>query len=225
MACWVVQADRPIVGFGDHRSSGFVRHDGADRRFAGRRRQRAPAPLPGASFRDRRPRSCRPIAFPVRDARRLAMRIVGGKFKGRAIRTPEGSNTRPTSDRARESIFNVLAHAEWAPSLEGARVIDAFAGSGALGFEAMSRGAAFCLFVETESSARGCIRDNIETFQLLIWATRIHASAGGRRLIWGRSLRDWESRSICVFLDPPYAYKPCAARRWTSSCEEPVDHA
>jgi 16S rRNA (guanine966-N2)-methyltransferase len=130
------------------------------------------------------------------------MRIVGGKFRGRAIKTPEGRNTRPTSDRARESIFNVLAHAEWAPQLEGARVIDAFAGSGALGLEAISRGAAFCLFVETESAARGCIRDNIEAFQLF-GITRIHR----------RSATDLGAKPAglgdpfdLVFLDPPYAY-------------------
>jgi 16S rRNA (guanine966-N2)-methyltransferase len=130
------------------------------------------------------------------------MRIVGGKFKGRAIKTPEGRGTRPTSDRARESIFNVLAHAEWAPPLEGARVIDAFAGSGALGFEALSRGAVFCLFVETESVARGCIRDNAETFQLF-GITRIHR----------RSAVDLGSKPAgvgtpfnLVFMDPPYAY-------------------
>src|SRR5262245_51474745 len=130
------------------------------------------------------------------------MRIVGGKMKGRAIKAPEGRGTRPTSDRARESIFNVLAHATWAPPLEGARVIDAFAGSGALGLEAMSRGAAFCLFVETDSAARGCIRDNIEAFQLF-GTTRIHR----------RSATDLGPKPAglgapfdLVFLDPPYAY-------------------
>jgi 16S rRNA (guanine966-N2)-methyltransferase len=130
------------------------------------------------------------------------MRIVGGKFKGRALKAPDGRDTRPTSDRARESIFNVLAHADWAPPLEGARVIDAFAGSGALGIEAMSRGAAFCLFIETDSAARGAIRDNIEAFQLF-GATRIHR----------RSATDLGAKPAglgapfdLVFMDPPYAY-------------------
>jgi 16S rRNA (guanine966-N2)-methyltransferase len=130
------------------------------------------------------------------------MRIVGGQFKGRAIRAPEGRNTRPTSDRARESIFNVLAHAAWAPPLQGARVIDAFAGSGALGLEAMSRGASFCLFVETDSAARGCIRDNIEAFQLF-GATRIHRRSAtdlGPKPAGLGALFD------LVFMDPPYAY-------------------
>jgi 16S rRNA (guanine966-N2)-methyltransferase len=130
------------------------------------------------------------------------MRIVGGKFKGRAIKTPEGKTTRPTSDRARESIFNVLAHAEWAPPLEGARVIDAFAGSGALGFEAISRGAAFCLFVETESAARGCIRDTIETFQLF-GITRIHRRSA---VDLGPKPAGVGTPFNLVFMDPPYAY-------------------
>lgn len=128
------------------------------------------------------------------------MRIIAGTLKGRAIRTPEGKNTRPTSDRARESVFNVLAHAEWAPGLEGVRVIDAFAGSGALGFEAMSRGAAFCLFVETDAAARGCIRDNVEAFQLF-GNTRIHRRSAtdlGPKPAGLGGLFD------LVFLDPPY---------------------
>ena len=86
------------------------------------------------------------------------MRIVAGDHKGRPIKTPAGRGTRPTSDRAREAIFNRLAHADWAPPLEGARVMDLFAGSGALGLEAVSRGAAFCLFVETDHAARGAMR-------------------------------------------------------------------
>ena len=75
------------------------------------------------------------------------MRIVSGRLKGRRIETPDGRNTRPTSDQTRESIFNILQHAEWAPALDGAIVADIFAGSGALGLEAISRGAEFCLFV------------------------------------------------------------------------------
>lgn len=128
------------------------------------------------------------------------MRIIGGTFKGRTLRAPDGRNTRPTSDRARESLFNVLAHAEWAPGLDGARVIDAFAGSGALGFEAMSRGAAFCLFVETDATARGCIRDNVETLQLF-GNTRIHRRSAtdlGPKPAGLGGLFD------LAFIDPPY---------------------
>lgn len=130
------------------------------------------------------------------------MRIVSGKFKGRAIKTPEGRTTRPTSDRTRESIFNVLAHAEWAPSLEGLRVMDIFAGSGALGFEAISRGAAFCLFVETDAQARGVIRDNIETFQLF-GITRIHRRSA---VDLGAKPAGVGAPFDMVFMDPPYAY-------------------
>lgn len=128
------------------------------------------------------------------------MRIVGGQFKGRTIVTPEGQNTRPTSDRAREAIFNILAHADWAPNLEGARVLDVFAGSGALGFEAMSRGARFCLFVETDDAARGAIRDNVETFGLF-GTTRVH-----RRDATQLGLRPGSQAEAfnLVFLDPPY---------------------
>ena len=101
------------------------------------------------------------------------MRITSGVLRGRAIAAPEGRATRPTSDRARQAVFNILEHAPWAPALRGARVIDLFAGSGALGFEAISRGAAFCLFVETDAAARGVIRDNQEAFGLF-GQTRIH---------------------------------------------------
>lgn len=128
------------------------------------------------------------------------MRIVGGRFKGRAIEAPKGRDTRPTGDRARESLFNVLAHAAWSPGLEGRRVLDLFAGSGALGLEAISRGAAFALFVETEPAARGAIRDNIEALGLF-GATRIHrrdaADLGVKPAGLGEPFD-------LVFLDPPY---------------------
>lgn len=128
------------------------------------------------------------------------MRIVGGTFKGRAITAPQGHDTRPTADRARESIFNVLAHAEWSPGVEGRRVLDLFAGSGALGLEAMSRGAAFALFVETAAAARGAIRDNIQELGLF-GTTRIH-----RRDATDLGLKPaglGEPFDL-VFLDPPY---------------------
>jgi len=68
------------------------------------------------------------------------LRIVSGAHRGRTLKTPPGDATRPTSDRARQAVFNILEHAPWAGELRGARVIDLFAGSGALGFEAISRG-------------------------------------------------------------------------------------
>jgi 16S rRNA (guanine966-N2)-methyltransferase len=128
------------------------------------------------------------------------MRIVGGEFKGRAIAAPQGRDTRPTSDRARESLFNVLAHAAWSPGVEGRRVLDLFAGSGALGLEAMSRGAAFALFVETDAAARGAIRDNIEALGLF-GTTRIHRRDATDLGLKPAGLGD---PFDLVFLDPPY---------------------
>ena len=90
------------------------------------------------------------------------MRIVGGKFKGHSLASPAGQGTRPTSDRVREAIFNILAHGIAGFTLEGARVMDLFAGTGALGLEAMSRGARFCQFVDEGTEARGLIRCNAE---------------------------------------------------------------
>jgi 16S rRNA (guanine966-N2)-methyltransferase len=128
------------------------------------------------------------------------MRIVGGKFKGRAIVTPAGRDTRPTSDRAREAVFNVLAHADWSPGLEGRRVLDLFAGSGALGFEAISRGAAFALFVETDAAARGALRYNIEALALF-GVTRIHRRDATDLGVKPAGLGEPFN---LVFMDPPY---------------------
>lgn len=89
------------------------------------------------------------------------MRIVAGRFKGRALTSPTGQATRPTSDRARAAIFNMLEHSSWRRPLAGARVIDLFAGTGALGLEALSRGAASALFVETGPAAVAALRSNI----------------------------------------------------------------
>jgi len=119
----------------------------------------------------------------------------------RALQAPDGSATRPTSDRARQAVFNILEHAAFAPELAGLRVLDLFAGSGALGLEALSRGAAFCLFVETDDQARGAIRDNIEALGLF-GQTRIHrrdATDLGPRPSSAGAPFD------LAFLDPPYA--------------------
>jgi 16S rRNA (guanine966-N2)-methyltransferase len=131
------------------------------------------------------------------------MRIVGGTFKGRALIAPPGRATRPTSDRAREAVFNILAHAPWSPGIEGRRVLDLFAGSGALGFEALSRGAAFALFVDTDADARGAIRQNIEAFSLF-GATRIHRRDATDL---GKKPAGLGDRFDLVFLDPPYRQK------------------
>lgn len=128
------------------------------------------------------------------------MRIVSGTFKGRAIEAPAGRDTRPTSDRTREGVFNILAHAGWSPGVEGRRVLDLFAGSGALGLEAISRGAAFALFVETDAAARGVIRDNIEALGLF-GVTRIHRRDATDLGVKPLGLGD---PFDLAFLDPPY---------------------
>lgn len=128
------------------------------------------------------------------------MRIVSGEFKGRKILTPDGNNTRPTSDRVREAIFNLLAHNPDMPDVEGARVIDLFAGSGALGFEALSRGADFCLFVDIAAGARGIIRSNIESFGLY-GNTRIHRRSA---VDLGQKPAGVGQPFNLIFLDPPY---------------------
>jgi 16S rRNA (guanine966-N2)-methyltransferase len=128
------------------------------------------------------------------------MRIVAGTLRGRALVAPKGHSTRPTSDRTRQAVFNILEHAAWAPDLDGARVIDLFAGSGALGLEAISRGAAFCLFVETSEAARGAIRENVDTLSLF-GETRVHrrdATDLGKR-----PAGDGAPFGL-AFLDPPY---------------------
>jgi len=129
------------------------------------------------------------------------MRIVSGEFKGRSLAAPPGLATRPTSDRARQAVFNILEHAPWAPGLKGLRVIDLFAGSGALGFEALSRGAAFCLFVETDEAARGAIRETVDAFSLF-GRTRVHRRDATD--LGQRPGADGPAFDL-AFLDPPYA--------------------
>jgi 16S rRNA (guanine966-N2)-methyltransferase len=126
------------------------------------------------------------------------MRIAGGSLKGRPLYAPAGRATRPTSDRVREAVFNVLAHGIEGFELEGARVLDLFAGTGALGLEALSRGARFALFVDEATAARAAIRRNAETLDVT-----------GQVKIWRR---DATKLGPCAplapfqlaFIDPPY---------------------
>jgi len=126
------------------------------------------------------------------------VRIVGGRFRGRALAAPDSLATRPTSDRVREAIFNILLHGIPQFQIAGAKVLDLFAGSGALGLEALSRGAGFCLFVENDVAARAEIRRNIEALGLT-GITRIFrrdaTSLGPAGQLAGFTL---------AFLDPPY---------------------
>ena len=128
------------------------------------------------------------------------MRIVSGEFRGRTLKAPPGETTRPTSDRARQAVFNILEHAPWSDGVRDARVLDLFAGSGALGLEALSRGAAFCVFVETDEGARGAIRENVEALSLF-GRVRVHrrdATDLGKRPAGDGPAFD------LAFLDPPY---------------------
>ena len=125
------------------------------------------------------------------------MRIVGGRLRGRPLAGPRSNAIRPTSDRLRESLFNILAHAHDLPRPE-TRVLDLFAGTGALGLEAISRGAAHALFVETSVEGRGLLRQNIETLGLT-GVTRIlrrDATALGK----AGTIAPFD----LAFCDPPY---------------------
>ena len=126
------------------------------------------------------------------------MRIVGGTFRGRTLAAPAHDGTRPTSDRVREAVFNILAHGVPDFSLHGIKVLDLFAGTGALGLEALSRGAAYCLFVEEAADARAVIRRNIEALGLT-GVTKIFRRDA-------TDLGDAGNRGDAglAFLDPPY---------------------
>lgn len=126
------------------------------------------------------------------------MRVVAGKLRGRALISPEDYAIRPTSDRTREAVFNILAHGAATVSLDGIRVIDLFAGTGALGIEAISRGAAYALFVEESAEARGLIRQNVETLGLT-GCTRIF-----RRDATDLGPASQLGQFDLAFLDPPY---------------------
>lgn len=126
------------------------------------------------------------------------MRIVGGKFKGHGLFGPASGATRPTSDRVRESLFNILAHGIEGFEIEGARVMDLFAGTGALGLEALSRGGKFCQFIDEGADARSVIRRNADAL-----------GAIGLCKIWRRDATKLgpcapQSPFDLVFVDPPY---------------------
>jgi 16S rRNA (guanine966-N2)-methyltransferase len=126
------------------------------------------------------------------------MRIVGGRFGGRPLAAPTSAVVRPTSDRVREAIFNILAHGIPDFALDDARVLDLFAGSGALGLEALSRGAAHCLFIEEAAAARASIRRNVEALGLT-GVTKIF-----RRDATDLGVAGHHGAARLAFLDPPY---------------------
>jgi 16S rRNA (guanine966-N2)-methyltransferase len=123
------------------------------------------------------------------------MRIIAGAWRGRALVAPAGGTTRPTADRVRQALFDRLMHADWAgrEAVEGAAVLDAFAGTGSLGLEALSRGAASCVFIEKDPAALLALRSNVA------------AADGKGRVLAGDALRPPPGQHCgLVFLDPPY---------------------
>ena len=126
------------------------------------------------------------------------MRIIAGAWRGRALRAPPGAGTRPTADRVRQALFDALLHAPWSPwsgTLDGARVLDAFAGTGALGLEALSRGAAHAVFLERDRAAFAVLRGNVAS-----------CGAGERADVRQADALRPPPGGPCglVFLDPPY---------------------
>ena len=140
------------------------------------------------------------------------MRIVGGTFRGRTIVAPKGMATRPTTDRTRESLFNIIEHGYG--GCEGTRVLDLFAGSGAMGLEALSRGAVQVLFVDDAAAARGAIRENIEALGQQ-GTTKIFRRDATNM---GAPNAKMGSSYALVFCDPPYG-KGLAERAITSARE------
>lgn len=125
------------------------------------------------------------------------MRIVGGRLRGRRLDAPAGRDTRPTSDRARESLFNVLAHHDWGvEALDGGSVLDGFCGSGALGLEAASRGAAAVVLMDQAAAALACARANIAALGV----------GDSVRALRADMLRPPRADAPCslILLDPPY---------------------
>jgi 16S rRNA (guanine966-N2)-methyltransferase len=133
------------------------------------------------------------------------LRIVAGRHRGRALSVPEGRAVRPTASRAREALFDILSHAKFTERdvFDGARVLDAFAGTGALGLEALSRGAAHASFMERDRDARKLLAANIETLGEVASASVLAADA----------LHPPRAAIACdlIFMDPPYDEDVAAA--------------
>jgi len=131
------------------------------------------------------------------------VRIVAGRHRGRALAAPEGTAVRPTADRARQAVFDMLAHGPGMAGklLAGAKVLDAFAGTGAMGIEALSRGAAFAWFLETDPAALACIRGNLARIGETAHAKVIRADA--------RNPPRPDAPATLAFLDPPYGQGLC----------------
>ena len=128
------------------------------------------------------------------------MRIVGGKFRGKTLQAPTGRDTRPTADRTREALFNILAHGKAAVDLDGIAVLDLYCGTGALGLEAMSRGAARGVFVDRDPAALKLARANAASMGL--WRDCVMLGLDGGHL--PPPARAVKAPLDLAFLDPPY---------------------
>lgn len=126
------------------------------------------------------------------------MRIVGGTLRGRRLATPDSARVRPTGERVREALFNILSHGIVGFEIAGTRVLDLFAGTGALGLEALSRGAEFCVFVDDHVDSRAVVRRNLEAFDCMGRAKLFRRDA--TRL--GDAGR--HGSFDLIFADPPY---------------------
>lgn len=149
------------------------------------------------------------------------MRIVSGRHRGRPVHAPPGADIRPTADRVREALYNILEHRGWGEGglspVVGARVLDAFCGTGALGIEALSRGAAHATFMDDRPSALAACRDNLRRFG---------ETADTAEVLQGDCLNPVRPHMACslVLLDPPYgrnlaaaALDALAARGWIAA--------
>ena len=128
------------------------------------------------------------------------MRITGGHLGGRKLATPADNRVRPTSDKARQAIFNILRHQDWGFALDGARAADLFAGTGALGLEALSRGAAFATFIEHDRAALAALRANVA----MLGTDRRCAVLAADALTIGMLAASSAAPCSLIFLDPPY---------------------
>lgn len=125
----------------------------------------------------------------------MTLRLIAGTFKGRLIKAPTTSSTRPTQSMLREAVFNICQM-----EIQGARFLDLFAGSGAMGLEALSRGASHATFVENHPAALRCIRTNIDTLQVGAQASLLPLSAAKALTV----LTQKQARFDLVYVDPPY---------------------
>ncbi len=152
--------------------------------------------------------------MPLRGVKVLFMRIVAGVYKSRVIETPSGSDTRPTTDRVREALFSAI----WArmSSFDNAHVLDAFAGSGALGIEALSRGCSSCIFFEKDFRAQKAVRSNLAVLKIPASSAKLYKqdvlnfvdSAAQKSALANPFLHAFD----LVLLDPPYALEPHLVR-------------